>query len=130
MELFDTSGITNYFVKMTMCVGGMKFIPIEYDIHPNEFHTYGMNLASMTFILATVRTSYRGCKKTFFIPKLRVKFTPRWQTALLGQRPSKLRKGNLFMRSRKFYIQLQDACSAAFMPAVSSGLRRLLMHVS
>ena len=22
---------------------GMKFIPKEYDLHPNEFHTYGMN---------------------------------------------------------------------------------------
>ena len=32
----------------------MKFIPNEYDIHPNEFHTYGMNSASMTCILATV----------------------------------------------------------------------------
>ena len=21
----------------------MKFIPKEYDFHPNEFHTYGMN---------------------------------------------------------------------------------------
>ena len=28
---------------------GMNFIPtIEYDFHPNEFHTYGMNSASMT----------------------------------------------------------------------------------
>ena len=26
--------------------------------------------------------------------------------------------------------EVQDACSAAFMPAVSSGLRKLLMHVS
>ena len=57
----------------------MIFIPIEYDIHPNEFHTYGMNSASMTFILATVCSSYRGCEKMFFIPKLRVNFTPRWQ---------------------------------------------------
>ena len=77
----------------------------------------------MTFIPATVRRSYRGYEK------LRVKFTPRWQTALLGQRSSKSWKGNLFMRSRKFNI-LQDACSAALMPAVSSGLRRFLMHVS
>ena len=22
---------------------GMKFRPKEYDLHPNEFHTYGMN---------------------------------------------------------------------------------------
>ena len=22
---------------------GMKFIPKEYDLHPNGFHTYGMN---------------------------------------------------------------------------------------
>ena len=108
------------------------FIPIEYDIHPNEFHTYGMNSASMTFILATVRSSYRGCEKTFVISKLRVKFIPRWQSALLGQRSSKSWKGNLFMRSRKFYILqfCKIACSAALMPAVSSGLRRFLMHVS
>ena len=32
----------------------MNFIPIEYDFHP-EFHTYGMNSASMTFIPTAVR---------------------------------------------------------------------------
>ena len=25
----------------------MKFIPKEYDFHPNEFHTHGINSASM-----------------------------------------------------------------------------------
>ena len=29
----------------------MKFIPKEYDLHPNGFHTYGKHWASMTFIL-------------------------------------------------------------------------------
>ena len=71
---------------------GMNFIPIEYDLHPNEFHTYGMNSASMTFIPTAVRSSYCECDKTSVIPKLRVNFTPcfpQWQTALLGQRSSK-----------------------------------------
>ena len=68
---------------------GMKFIPKEYDLHPNEFHTYGMNWASMTFILSAVCSSYRRCEKTFVIPKLRMKFIPRsalTRTVLLGQR--------------------------------------------
>ena len=43
--------------------GGMKLIPTEYDIHPSDFHTYGINSASMTFIPATVRCSYRGYEK-------------------------------------------------------------------
>ena len=30
----------------------------------------------MTFILSAVRSSYRGCEKTFVIPNLRVKFIP------------------------------------------------------
>ena len=37
---------------------GMNFIPIEYDFHPNEFHTYGMNSASMTFIPTAVRSFF------------------------------------------------------------------------
>ena len=49
---------------------GMNFIPIEYDFHPNEFHTYGMNSVSMTFIPTAVRSSYRECEKTSVIPKL------------------------------------------------------------
>ena len=43
----------------------------------------------MTFIPAAVCSSYRGCEKTFIIPKLRVKLIPRSalsQTVLLGQR--------------------------------------------
>ena len=28
---------------------GMNFIPKEYEAHLNDFHTYGMILASMTF---------------------------------------------------------------------------------
>ena len=92
--------------------GDMKFIPNEYDIHPNEFHTYGMNSAC---ILATVRSSYCGCEKAFLIPKLRVHFTPRWQTALLGQRSSKSVEGNLFMRSRNFYT-LKDASEGLLNP--------------
>ena len=28
---------------------GMNFIPIEYDLHP-EFHTYGMNSASIVHV--------------------------------------------------------------------------------
>ena len=43
----------------------------------------------MTFILPAVRSSYRGCEKTFIVPKLRVKFIPccaLLQTVLLGQR--------------------------------------------
>ena len=51
---------------------GMNFTPIEYDFHPNEFHTYGMNSASMTFIPTAVRSSYRECEKTSVIPKLRM----------------------------------------------------------
>ena len=39
--------------------GGMKFIPNEYDIHPNEFYTYGMNSASMTCIQYVVHTVWR-----------------------------------------------------------------------
>ena len=82
----------------------MKFIPTGYDIHPNEFHTYGMNSVSMTFILAAVCSSYRGCEKTFVILKLRVKFTPHWQTVLLGQRSSKSVEGKSIYAFKKFYI--------------------------
>ena len=85
---------------------GMNFIPIEYDFHPNEFHTYGMNSASMTFIPTAVRSSYRECEKTSVIPKLRVNFTPRclrWQTALLGQRSSKSVDEKSIYAQKKIY---------------------------
>ena len=89
--------------------GDMKFIPNEYDIHPNEFHTYGMNSAC---ILATVRSSYCGCEKTFLIPKLRVHFTLRWQTALLGQRSSKSVEGKSIYVFKKFlYSERCMQCS-------------------
>ena len=84
----------------------MNFIPIEYDFHPNEFHTYGMNSASMTFIPTAVRSSYRECEKTSVIPKLRVNFTPRclrWQTALLGQRSSKSLDEKSIYAQKKIY---------------------------
>ena len=84
---------------------GMNFIPIEYDFHP-EFHTYGMNSASMTFIPTAVRSSYRECEKTSVIPKLRVNFTPRclqWQTALLGQRSSKSMDEKSIYAQKKIY---------------------------
>ena len=81
--------------------------------YPSEFHTYGMNSASMTFILAAVCSSYRGCEKTFVIPKLRVKFTPHWQTALLGQRSSKSVEGKSIYAFKKF-LYFVRACSAAF----------------
>ena len=45
----------------------MNFIPIEFDFHPNEFHTYGMNSASITFIPTAVRSSYHECEKTSVI---------------------------------------------------------------
>ena len=77
--------------------GGMIFIPIEYDIYPNEFHTYGMNSASMTFILATVRSSYRGW---FFIPKLRVNFTP---CRVIRSKVKQVMEGkSIHMRPRNF----------------------------
>ena len=50
-----TSMVSTFYLMSHSKNSGMIFIPIEYDIHPNEFHTYGMNSASMTFILATVR---------------------------------------------------------------------------
>ena len=61
------SRISSVKSEPTQQNGGMNFIPIKYDIYPDEFHTYGMNSVSMTFILATVRSSYRGCEKTFVI---------------------------------------------------------------
>ena len=98
------------FIK-TFCTvhsknSGMNFIPIEYDFHPNEFHTYGMNSASMTFIPTAVRSSYRECEKTSVIPKLRVNFTPRclrWRTALLGQRSSKSVDEKSIYAQKKIY---------------------------
>ena len=96
---------------------GMNFVPIEYDFHPNEFHTYGMNSASMTFIPTAVRSSYRECEKTSVIPKLRVNFTPRclrWQTALLGQRSSKSVDEKSIYAQKKIYSACKTkACSAA-----------------
>ena len=103
----------------------MNFIPIEYDFHPNEFHTYGMNSASMTFIPTAVRSSYRECEKTSVIPKLRANFTPRclrWQTALLGQRSSKS-VDEKSMRRRKFILHARQGMQRCSMhdAAVSSG---------
>ena len=92
--------------------GGMKYIPTGYDIRPNEFHTYGMNSASMTFILAAVCSSYRGCEKTFVIPKLRV-------TVLLGQRSSKSVEGKSIYAFKKFLYSAMHAFSID----ASSGLR-------
>ena len=74
----------------------MTFIPKEYDLHPNGFHTYGINWASMTFIPSAVWSSYCGCEKTFVIPKLCVKFILHCallQTVLLGQRSRELVEG-------------------------------------
>ena len=50
---------------------GMNFIPIEYDFHPNEFHTYGMNLArnGFTFFLVSMDTKKK-------VKPLRAKFIP------------------------------------------------------
>ena len=33
---------------------GMKFIPKEYDLHSNEFHTYGINSANIVVTLCTL----------------------------------------------------------------------------
>ena len=99
--------------------GGMKYIPTGYDIRPNEFHTYGMNSASMTFILAAVCSSYRGCEKTFVIPKLRV-------TVLLGQRSSKSVEGKSIYAFKKFLYSVRCSIDASN----GLGLRRFLMHVS
>ena len=104
----------------------MKFIPTGYDIHPNEFHTYGMNSASMTFILAAVCSSYRKCEKMLVIPKLRVKFTPRWQTALLGQRSSKTVEGKSIYAFKKFLYSVRCSIDASN----GLGLKRFLMHAS
>ena len=97
---------------------GMNFIPIEYDFHPNEFHTYGMNSASMTFIPTAVRSSYRECEKTSVIPKLRVNFTPRclrWQTALLGQRSSKSMDEKSIYAQKKIYSACKTRHAACMM---------------
>ena len=96
-------GIERVYMYQHSKNSGMNFIPIEYDFHPNEFHTYGMNSASMTFIPTAVRSSYRECEKTSVIPKLRVNFTPRWQTALLGQRSSKSVDQKSIYAQKKIY---------------------------
>ena len=97
----------------------MKFIPTGYDIHPNEFHTYGMNSASMTFILVAVCSSYRGCEKTFVIPKLRVKFSPRWQIALLGRRSSKSVEGKSIYAFKKCLYSAMHAFSIQWAQKIS-----------
>ena len=60
---------------------GMKFIPKEYEAHPDDFHTYGMILASMTFkhfcgvkfiplIIEYVRHTDRGMNFTPRYPRM------------------------------------------------------------
>jgi len=96
----------------------MNFIPIEYDFHPNEFHTYGMNSASMTFIPTVVRSSYHECEKTSVIPKLRVNFTLRclrWQTVLLGQRSSKSVDEKSIYAQKKIYSACKTRHAACMM---------------
>ena len=56
--------------SVMMC---MNFMPMEYDLHPNEFYA-----CSMTFILSAVRSSYHG--KTCELHTAII-----LQTALLGQ---------------------------------------------
>ena len=60
--------------SVMMC---MNFMPMEYDLHPNEFYA-----CSMTFILSAVHSSYHG--KTCELHTAII-----LQTALLGQRSSK-----------------------------------------
>ena len=46
----------------------------------------------MTFIPAAVCSSYRGCEKTFVIPKPRVNFIPHSGRALLNANGSKVKR--------------------------------------
>ena len=74
----------------------------------------------MTFIPAAVCSSYRGCEKTFVIPKPRVNFIPRSARALLYRKRVKGQEGrwkrNPFMRL-KFWI-LDDRCMQQWHGAV------------
>ena len=69
----------------------------------------------MTFILAVVGSSYRGCEKTFVIPKLCVKFILRSalsQMMLLGQRSREsVRAKSIYAFEILDSVRSTDACS-------------------
>ena len=91
----------------------MNFIPKEYDFHPNEFHTYGMNSVSMTFIPTAVRSSYRECEKTSVIPKLHTAL-PAMANRVIRSKVQQVGGWKIYLCAEENLFCMQDkACSAA-----------------
>ena len=42
------------WIEFSKKKNGMMFIPKEYDLHSNEFHTYGINSANIVVTLCTL----------------------------------------------------------------------------
>ena len=86
----------------------------------------------MTFIPAAVCSSYRGCEKTFVIPKPRVNFIPRSGRTLLYRKRVKGEEGrwkrNPFTRL-KFWI-LDDRCMQQWHGAAWSSATRISRQLS